>query len=261
MRLRVLGCGSSSGVPMVTGRWGDCDPLNPKNVRTRTSLAIETDDDEVWVIDTGPDLRRQLIREALTRVDGVFLTHAHADHVLGMDELRPIFGQNRKKIPLYGDPDTLVAVTQMFGYLIDTKDNKPKLPIYTPFLEPRLLTPAFEWKDVPVRTFVQDHGGSQSMGYRFGNWAYSTDVKDLSNDALRTLEGTKLWFVDCIAYDPKPTHAHLEQTLAWIERIQPERAILIHMSAFLDYETLKKQLPAHVVPAYDGLQVDAKPYI
>lgn len=256
MRLTVLGCGPSSGIPSVTGHWGQCVPSQPKNCRLRTSLSIHTDDGEVWLIDAGPDLRMQLMRERIQRVHGVFLTHTHADHILGLDELRPMFGAYRQPIPFYADHETHVAVEKMFGYLISKPSAKARLPIYTPFLVPHVLEPEFCWKGIQVKTFVQDHGGSTTIGYRFENWAYSTDVKTLSEEALSLLEGVETWFVDCIALEEKPTHAHLEQTLAWIQRVKPKRAILIHMGSGLDYDVLKSRLPQGVEPAYDGLTVD-----
>ena len=145
----------------------------------------------------------------------------------------------------------------MFGYLIVQPNTKARLPIYTPFLEPRVLGSDFHWKGVHVNTFLQDHGGSSTIGYRFGNWAYSTDVKTLSEAALVQLEGIETWFVDCIALEEKPTHAHLAQTLTWIARVKPKRAILIHMGNSLDYDALRSRLPEGIEPAYDGLVVDS----
>lgn len=284
MRLTVLGCGSSSGVPSVSGFWGQCDKSDPKNYRTRMCVALHTDDDEVWLIDAGTDIRAQLIREGITRVHGVFLTHSHADHILGLDDLRSIFARWREPIPVYGDKHTLAHVDKVFGYLID-KESKapPRIPSYQPFLRlnplefqpadvyqtwcktkgesplcPNIfnLTTAFSWKGQEVKAFFQDHGGSHSLGYRFGDFAYSTDVKNLSDQAFQMLKGVKTWLVDCISDKPSHTHAHLPQTLEWIRRVNPEKAVLIHMSAHLDFKTLAAQLPRSVVPAYDGLVID-----
>ena len=281
MRLTVLGCGGSSGVPLVTGRWGACDPNEPKNRRTRTSLAIELPVPlsetgiETWLIDTGPDLRAQLLRENIQRVHGLFITHAHADHVLGLNDLRPFFGHFREKIPFYADVETLKVLKHLFVFLIDdAKAPPPRLPIYKPFLVPKALEPTFRWHNWQVQTFGQDHGGMNTMGYRFDclapqgasgkqSWAYSTDVKTLSKEALSLLHGVDIWFVDCMDLEPRPTHAHLEQTLAWIDAVRPKHALLIHMGAKLDYQTLTQQLKKHplvtqgavqsIAPAYDGL--------
>ncbi len=259
MRIHVLGCGDSGGVPRISGDWGDCDPQNPKNTRTRMSLAL-CHEGETWLIDASPDLRIQMLREKLNRVDGLFFTHAHADHILGMDELRVLYFTHKKKIPIYGDATTLGWLKQLFGYLIlDPEKTTDPPTLYPQFLIPHEIMKPFDWKGMRVSPFIQDHGYGKSLGYRFPTWAYSTDVVRLDETAFETLRGVRLWFVDCIGYNPKPSHSHLEQTLAWIDRVKPERAILIHMSKFLDYETLKRNLPSHVEPAYDGMIINIDP--
>ena len=255
MRVRILGCGDSAGTPSITGNWGDCDPRNPKNKRTRTSLAIEHGG-ETWLMDTGPDLREQLLREGIDDVDGLFYTHAHSDHIMGCHELRVLHFVHKKLFPLYADAPTLKGLQESFGYMI--RDDNTTVPpqIYPKFLTPHEIQGAFPWHGMTVETFEQDHGYSQSRGYRFPTWGYSTDVLTLDETAFDKLAGIRTWLVDCIAYTPKPSHAHLDRTLSWIERVKPERAILIHMSRFLDYDTLKKKLPKGVEPAYDGMVID-----
>jgi len=256
MKLRVLGCGTSAGIPAFYGMYGRCDPENPKNNRLRTSLLIQ-EEGENWLIDAGPDLRQQLITAKVDKVHGVFLTHAHADHTLGLNDLKPFFAVHRDKIPLYADDQTFKGVRQIFGFLID-EGQKVRLPIYRPFLTHHLLKDVFMWKNHRVQTFLQDHGGSFSRGFRFGNWAYSTDVKELSDEALKLLQGIDLWFVDCLSITERPTHAHLEKTLEWIEILKPQKAILIHMGPEMDYDFLGKRLPSGVCPAYDGMEVDSQ---
>ncbi|MBY0264724.1 MAG: MBL fold metallo-hydrolase [Holosporales bacterium] len=254
MRIRVLGCGDSGGIPRLGNDWGRCDPKNPKNNRTRMSVAIESEG-ERWLIDTSPDLKHQLLRESIDQVDGLFFTHSHADHVLGLDELRVLYFLHKKSLPVYGDPQTLRVLRSMFGYLF--QEGALEGPaIYPQFLMPHEVTSPFQWQGMPIIPFSQNHGYSQSLGYRFPAWAYSTDVVTLDDTAFSVLQGLKVWFVDCIGYDPKPSHSHLDQTLDWIDRLKPERAILIHMSKFLDYEELSSKLPPRVEPAYDGMVVE-----
>ena len=245
---------------MVTGNWGRCDPQNPKNRRTRTSLAIHTDDDEVWLIDAGPDLRQQLLREGIKRVHGVFLTHAHADHILGLDELRTIFNTYKEPIPVYGDASTLHHVRRIFAHLVN-EGQKPDLEIYRPFLDLRTLEEKLWWKGRWVRAFRQIHGNMPSLGFHFGEWAYSTDVKAFEDQqkTFDLLRHTPLWFVDCIGMDPKPSHAHMDLTFEWIRQVAPQKAVLIHMGVGLDYDSLvdniaEAGLPA--IPAHDGMSLD-----
>jgi phosphoribosyl 1,2-cyclic phosphate phosphodiesterase len=254
MKLRILGCGDSSGVPSINGYWGACDPAHPKNFRTRTSLSLEHGG-ECWVIDTGPDLKQQMLREKLTRLDGVFFTHAHADHVMGLHELRVFYGAQKKNIPVYGDDLTLTALQKAFGYLFCDEDPQLPPPIYPKFLVPQVLNGPFQWHGMAIHPWVQNHGYSLSMGYRFPTWAYSTDVLELDDQAFETFKGIRLWFVDCIDWVPRPSHAHLEKTLSWIERVKPEKAILIHMNKMIDYERLRQHLPPHIQPAFDGMQI------
>jgi len=255
MRIRILGCGDSGGVPRVGNDWGACDPSNPRNNRTRTSVAVEHLG-ETWLIDTSPDLRAQMLRTGLETVDGILFTHAHADHILGLDETRVVHFTSKKMIPIYGDAPTLGALRQFFGYLFQN-DLSPKPPaLYPQFLVSHEVAGPFPWLDQTVVPFHQDHGYSHSLGYRFKDWAYSTDVVHLDEAAFEALHGIRLWLVDCIDYQPKPSHSHLEQTLRWIERVQPKRAVLIHMSRLLDYDTLSRQLPPGVEAAYDGMVID-----
>ena len=255
MKLRILGCGDSGGVPGITGAWGACDPTNPKNTRTRTSLSIEHEG-ACWLIDTSPDLKHQMLREKLTTIDGVFFTHEHSDHVMGLHELRVIYGAYKKTIPVYADPVTLAALQKSFGYLFQDEDPRLLPKIYPKFLIPHKISGPFEWQGMQVRPFVQDHGYSTTLGYRFPTWAYSTDVVNLDEAAFDTLAGVRLWIVDCLDWVERPSHAHVEKTLGWIERVKPEHAILIHMNRFLDYDALRQKLPAHVQPAFDGMVIE-----
>lgn len=259
MKLTILGCGGSGGVPAMHGLWGACDPHHPQNKRLRTSLLIQYKGQN-WLMDAGPDLRYQLLREGIEKIDGVFLTHAHADHLFGLADLRPLALHRGVNIPTYADQQTTEICRKVFGYLIDDGKVPHDMPLFQkPCLEMRHLEESFMWNGLSVKTFLQDHGPMMSRGFRFGSWAYSTDVCGLGQKALDGLKGIDLWFVDCASLDgATKSHANLKMALGWIEEVKPKLAILIHMGISLDYEKLKAQLPKGVIPAYDGMQIDSE---
>jgi phosphoribosyl 1,2-cyclic phosphate phosphodiesterase len=253
MRVTILGCGHSGGVPMITGEWGQCDPRNPKNRRRRASIALQ-ERDTTLIVDTSPDLREQCLAAKIQKVDGVLYTHDHADHTHGIDELRAFLYLQKKPIPLYGNSETISFLKSRFGYAFPADEMRPD--IYRAFVKANVIEAPFQVGDVSVIPFVQGHGYTTSIGYRFDKVAYSTDVVDLDDSVFETLCGVDVWIVDCIAMDPRPTHSHLAQTLEWIHRVQPRLAYLTHMSHLLDYEKLLKILPEGVLPAYDGLVIE-----
>jgi phosphoribosyl 1,2-cyclic phosphate phosphodiesterase len=254
MRVTMLGCGPSWGVPRIGNDWGACDPKNPKNRRTRCSLLIE-DGDHTVLIDTPPDLRQQLLTAQVRRVDAVLFTHAHADHSHGIDDLRSVNRLVGKPLPIYTDPQTMSELQARFRYIFTPVDTTVAT-FYKPAVEPHAITGPFTAAGMPVVPFEQDHGFSKTTGYRFGRFAYSTDVVTLDDTAFAALEGIDIWVVDCIRRAPHPTHSHLARTLTWIERVKPRRAILTHMDETLDYETLRQELPVNVEPGFDGLVVE-----
>jgi phosphoribosyl 1,2-cyclic phosphate phosphodiesterase len=250
MRVTILGCGASGGVPIITGSWGECDPTNPRNRRTRASIAVEQNGTTL-LVDTSPDLRMQCIDAGIKKIDAVLYTHDHADHTHGIDDLRVMAHLNKMTIPIYGNLETLNFLKGRFGYVFPHDEITPD--IYRSFVVPHVLEGPFEVGGIPIVPFIQGHGYSTSIGYRFDKVAYSTDVVELEEASFKALEGIDVWVVDCITMDPRPTHAHLEKTLSWIERVKPKRAILTHMSSLLDYDKLKSLLPEGVEPGYDGL--------
>lgn len=254
MKVTVLGCGGSLGVPLIGDYWGTCDPTEPRNRRRRPSILVEGEAATI-LVDTSPDLREQLILTRTSMIDAVLFTHSHADHTHGIDDLRPYFYRRHLPIPAYLDEPTLADLEQRFGYALTTVQMERGL--YHPMLEPRLVDGSpVRVGDLTALPFIQDHGLSLSLGWRFGNLAYSTDVKALSEDAFEALEGTKVWIVDATREEPHASHAHLDLTLEWIERVGPERAYLTHMNHTMDYRTLLGRLPAGVEPAFDGLVID-----
>ncbi len=257
MKMRFLGCGGAGGVPSLSAGWGACDPTNPKNRRTRCGALIEKDETRL-LIDTPPDLRFQLLEAGVNRLDAVFYTHDHADHLHGIDDLREVNRAMKKSLMVYGAADVLKGARQRFGYAFQNEEDLfGAESLYRPMLVPRPLTGGpLTVGGIAVVHFDQDHGYSRSTGYRFDDMAYTTDVIRLSEEAFALLEGVKVWVIGCLADTPHPTHAHIGLALEWIERIKPERAYITHMGPRLDYEAVRAMLPAHVAPAYDGLEIE-----
>lgn len=257
MRVTVLGCGGSNGVPTIGNRWGDCDSANPRNRRRRPSVLVEAAGTRI-LVDTTPDLREQLLSAQVSRLDAVLYTHDHADHSHGLDDLREINRLMGSPVPVYGLPETLDGLGRRFPYCFQPLEAGQTF-YYRPVLDARVVGEGMEPFTVgaiTIRPFVQDHGYSRTLGFRFGDFAYSTDVLTLDETAFSVLAGTKAWIVDCVRRDPHPVHSHLDNTLDWIKRVRPARAWLTHMNNTMDYDTLLRELPPGVEPAYDGLIID-----
>jgi len=255
MRVTMLGCGPSWGVPRIGNDWGACDPANPKNRRTRVAVLVEEGGARI-LIDTPPDLRAQLLAADVRGLDAVIFTHAHADHLHGIDELRALNRIMRRPLPIYADPKTLAEIRSRFGYVIGPPDYAGRSEFYKPVLVPHEIEGPFAAAGLRVVPFAQDHGYSTTLGLRIGGFAYSTDVVRLGEAAFAALTGTELWIVDCMRREPHVTHSHLAQTLEWIGRVKPRRAILTHMDETLDYDQLRRELPPGIEPGHDGLVVE-----
>lgn len=253
MKITMLGCGPSTGVPAIGPDWGACNPDNPRNRRRRASLLIESRGHTV-LIDTSPDLREQLLDAKTGRLDAVILTHPHADHLHGIDDLRAVNRLMQQAIPLYASPATLAEIRQRFGYALEPVPADGMF--FKPTVTPNIIDGPFVAAGVPVTPFEQDHGYSKTLGFRIGAFGYSTDVVELDDAAFAALSGIELWIVDCLRYEPHPTHSHLAKTLAWIERVRPKRVVLTHLDRPLDYAELAARLPAGVEPGYDGLVME-----
>jgi phosphoribosyl 1,2-cyclic phosphate phosphodiesterase len=266
LEVTILGCGSSGGVPRIggpggAGIWGACDPANPKNRRRRCSLLVrqmaETGATTV-LVDTSPDMREQLIDARMTALDGVLITHDHADQLHGIDDLRMIAMNMRRRVDVHADEAAFERILGRFGYCFvqPSGSDYPAIlnahDIREPFREFAVEGPGGA---LPVLPFWQEHGQIRSLGYRFGPVAYSSDVNGLDEAAFAALEGVECWIVDALRYTPHPSHAHVSQALEWIARVNPKRAILTNLHVDLDYETLRAELPPNVEPAYDGLTI------
>lgn len=264
LQVRILGCGSSGGVPRLgegAPYWGACDPDNPKNRRSRCSILVSQrghEGETRVLVDTSPDMREQLLAAKVGRLDGVLITHDHADQLHGLDDLRVITLNMKRRLDLWSDRRGLDGVMQKFGYCFQTPPGSDYPPILNAHEIREPFTP-FELTGaggaVPVLAFGQRHGRIRSLGYRFGPIAYSPDVDGLDDDAFAALDGVECWIVDALRHTPHPSHAHLERTLEWIARVKPRHAILTNMHVDMDYAMLSRELPAGVEPAYDGMVV------
>lgn len=237
----MIGCGCKT-----------CTSTNPRNQRTRCSAAVTLPGGEVILIDTGPDLRQQSLREGLLRVDAVLYTHTHADHLHGIDDLRSFCQRNRCQIPLYGSPEHLAVIADRFGYTLREPGNHWDLPV----LRTCPVTSSFEVFGVSVIPIPARHGRSAVYGYRIGNMAWLTDVSEIPEASCSLLQGIEYLFLDCLRHQPHHTHINLEQSLAYASLIGAGTTYLIHMTHELEYETLSTQLPAGVLVGYDGLRLD-----
>lgn len=258
LRFTILGCGSSGGVPRLGGIWGACDPENPKNTRRRCSMLIERETTEGTtrvLIDTTPDMRAQLLDAGIGTLDGVVWTHSHADHVHGLDDLRMIVFNMRRRLPVWADGDTQNDLFSRFGYAFIQPDDSP----YPPILEMHTIkgdvTITGKGGPITLTPFRVNHGSIDALGFRVGDLAYLPDVAQIYDEAWDCLQDLDCWVLDTLRYTPHPTHAHLEQALEWIARAAPRRAVLTNMHIDLDYATLNAETPAHITPAFDGMVI------
>ena len=259
-RITILGCGSSGGVPRVAQGWGACDPNNPRNRRRRCSILVEQGDETPTqvLVDCSPDLRQQLLDAQVSRLDGVLMTHSHADHTHGMDDLRPLYIAMRRRIDVHMDEATATVVRQSFSYLFES----PPGSLYPPLVNEKRLVHGQTCKidgpggAIESTPFELEHGEINSLGLRIGGLAYTPDVSAIGPQSLRFLEGLDIWVIDALRYRAHPSHFSLDEALAWIGKMQPRRAIVTNLHIDLDYEELRRQLPANVEPAYDGMRID-----
>jgi phosphoribosyl 1,2-cyclic phosphate phosphodiesterase len=259
LRFTILGCGSSPGVPRINGDWGACDPLNPKNRRLRSAMLVErimpSGDKTVVVIDTGPDFRQQMINAGAKRVDAVVYTHAHADHIHGIDDLRGFWLEQKRLIDIYADENTSARLREAFGYCFET----PKGSFYPPIvrdnrvLHHRTFVISGPGGEIRFEPLPQQHGGIISLGFRIENIAYCSDVSDFPAATAARLAGLDVLVIDALQHEPHPTHISLGQSLEWIGRLSPKRAVLTHMHTPLDYGTVMAMTPDNVEPGFDGL--------
>ena len=252
MKLRILGCGTSTGVPKIGNDWGKCDPAEPRNARLRSSILVESGGERL-LVDCGPDLRQQLLAAEVGRLNRVIVTHTHADHCHGIDELRPVAQALGGPVPLYARHQVIAELQHRFGYAFEQSD------FYRPIAEAREIGAELHFGKAIARVVDQPHGGPTSLGIRFDEGdrsaAYAIDFSDLTEEMAALYEGVDVWIADCLTRMPHPTHAHLDAVLGWARELRVGRVYLVHMGNGLDYHTLIAELPDWAAPAYDGLEI------
>ena len=252
IEVTILGCGSSGGVPLIGNIWGPCDPNDLRNMRRRVSILVRINN-KTFLIDTSPDLRMQMIDAKVNNIDAVLYTHSHADHVHGIDDLRAFCWKRKDNspIPIYGDKYTMNQLKSRFNYAFQSNLGPaiPSLKANELEIGNNII------EDINIQAIKQIHGKGYSLGYRFDNVAYSTDVNKFPDDSLKQLENLDLWIVDCVRYEPHYSHSHFEQTMDWINKLKPKKAILTHMGHWLDYKELEARCPDNVEPGIDGMVI------
>ncbi|KFB10005.1 MBL fold metallo-hydrolase [Nitratireductor basaltis] len=262
LRLTILGCGSSPGVPRIMGDWGACDPKNPKNRRTRAAALVErigaNGRTTRVVIDTGPDFRSQMISAKVDHLDGVLYTHPHADHIHGIDDLRGYVLAQNALMDVYADQPTMERLVEAFSYCFETPAGSNYPPILKGhIIEPgREITIAGEGGPITFEPLRQVHGAIHSLGFRVGSMAYCSDVSAFPPETAERLHDLDVLVIDALQYKRHPSHFSLAEALEWIKRLKPGKAVLTHMHIPLDYATVERETPAHVIPAHDGLLLE-----
>ena len=257
-RYTILGCGSSGGVPRLGGNWGSCDPENVKNYRRRCSMLVERVSGAgttTALIDTSPDLREQLLRAGVGRLDGVVYTHGHADHLHGIDDLRMIVFNMKDRVKVYADGPTQDALLSKFGYAFIQPEGSPYPPILNLHGIDGQVTIEGAGGPITFDPFEVNHGSIDALGFRIGDLAYLPDVKAIPDEALPKLENLKVWVLDSLRLTPHPTHFSMQDALEWFERMKPERGVLTNMHIDIDYATAEAETPDHITPAFDGMQI------
>lgn len=257
----ILGCGSSGGVPRVGGEWGACNPDNPRNRRRRCSILIEQtrpEGETVVLVDTSPDLREQLLATGTTRLDGILITHSHADHTHGIDDVRPLVIKMRRRVDVYMDEFTEAALRERFSYVFETPPGSQYPPLMNLMSLRHGLGVCIEGPGGAVEAvpFRLNHGDMDSLGFRIGDMAYTPDVAAIPEASAQFLSGLDLWIIDALRYTRHPSHFSLTEALDWIAKMKPRRAVLTNLHTDLDYESLSADLPDGVTAAYDGLRLD-----
>jgi phosphoribosyl 1,2-cyclic phosphate phosphodiesterase len=254
VKARILGAGTSSGVPRIGNDWGACDPAEPRNYRSRAALLVEHEGTRI-LVDTGPDMRTQLLAADVGAVDAVIWTHDHADHTAGIDDLRQVYHALGRPVRGYARQATFDVLLARYGYVFAGAHGYP--PTVTLKVLPDRLTVG----PITIDTVDQPHADIFSAGLRFTCGAaaigYATDFSEMTADMLALYEDLDIWIVDALRRRPHPSHPELARVLGWIERLRPGRAALVHMDQSMDYRSLLAELPAGVEPGYDGMELTA----
>ena len=248
MKIRVLGCGGSFGSPLAWGRNGNIDINNPHNYRTRSSVLININDQNI-LIDTSPDLRDQLYKAKCTKIDAVLFTHEHSDHTAGLPDMRAMSLINKSIIPAYSSARIKNSLLSNYKFIFEGHRD------YSPFMNLNTVQDSFSIGNTKIESFIHNHGSIDVQTYRINNFAYSTDIKNFYENDIDKLKNLDLWIVGLLKYDPHPSHAGFDQILDYINYLKPKKTFFTHMTALLDQEELMSKCPQNVEPAYDGLEI------
>lgn len=251
MEIVFLGTGSSTGTPVIGCNCPTCTSSDPRNKRTRCSIAVHTDSGGTLLVDTGPDLRLQALRENILRVDGVLYTHTHADHLNGIDDLRNFCFLQKQPIPIFGNDIAIQDIRQRFSYAFSAPGQHWDKPVLTA----HVIEDAFELAGVKITPIPVMHGKLPILGYRINNMAYITDVSDISELSMSLLEGLDVLLLDCLHYRPHPTHIHFEKSIEYALNIKPKETFFIHMTHQMEFSEASSKLPSNIMLAYDGLRI------
>ena len=249
MKIRVLGCGGSFGSPLAWNRNGNIDVNNKKNHRTRSSVLININDQNL-LIDTSPDLRAQLYNAQCTKIDAVLFTHEHSDHTSGLPDMRAMSLINNSIIPCYFSENIMGTVTNIYKYIFEGDKE------YSPFMSANIIDQNFNVGNIKIESFRHNHGSIDVQTYRINNFAYSTDIKNFYENDIDKLKDLDLWIVGLLRYDPHPAHAGFDQINEYINYLKPKRTLFTHMTALLDYDELISKCSENVEPAYDGITIE-----
>ena len=254
MKVTLLGCGTSVGVPALGhAGWGACDPNDPRNRRQRCTVLVQTESTTV-LVDAGPDIRNQLLPLGQKRIDALLVTHTHSDHVAGLDDLRAFYWPDRVDLPVCATALHAAEIEGRFPYLFEKSLNSPSYFVPPMRMENIEAGTGITIGDIEIDIYHQDHGNSSSLGFMFnGKFAYSTDVVGLSDEVLDSISEVPLWIVEALRETPHQAHSHYDQTFAWIERVKPGRAVLTHLGLEADYEALAAICPPRTEPGVDGM--------
>lgn len=252
MKCTILGCGGSLGVPQILCDCDVCTSGDPKNIRSRASIYIESGETAI-LIDSTPDFRAQAIGNNIKKLSHILITHHHADHISGIDDVKPLILDKQEKTEIYLSKESYDAISGSYSYLFNSRSN-----VYKTILTARIIEPyqTFMVGSIEVRSFLQHHGEVDSLGFRFGDMAYSTDIKRLPEESLEILKDVDTWIIDCLKYTESPSHLNYSQTIEYIEKVKPRRAILTHMGHEMEYTRLRDSLPKNVEPGYDGMVIN-----
>tara|TARA_Y100000590_G_scaffold470715_1_gene668347 strand:- start:10282 stop:11094 length:813 start_codon:yes stop_codon:yes gene_type:complete len=258
IKITILGCGSSTGVPRVGNEWGDCDPSIPENKRNRCSLLIEKINNNkktTIVIDTGPDFRHQMNSSNVKKIDAIFYTHEHADHTHGIDDVRMYALRDKTRIDIYASRNTSNNLKHKFGYCFSSKNDSSYPPILrlNEIREEKTYLISGEGGDIKITPILQNHGNINSFGYKVKNFVYSSDLNDIPQNSLKYIQDIELWIVDSLRWNWHPTHFNVDSAVEWTNKLNVKNSILTNLHIDLDYNKLSKYLPSHIKPAYDGL--------